>query len=67
MALSIITPSIAGLCHCAKFHNAQCHILFILMLNVNMLSLVVLNAIMISVVILSVVAPLNVPSFLSSK
>ncbi len=52
------------LCHYAELHNAECRVLFIVMLNVIMLSVIMLNVVMLSVVmlnvvILSVVAPLG--------
>jgi hypothetical protein len=44
--------------HHAECNYAECHILFIIVLNVTMLSVIVLNVVMLSVTTQNVVAPL---------
>jgi hypothetical protein len=51
----ITTPYIE--CQYDEFHNAECRILFIVILNVIMLSVVMLNGNTLSVFMLNVVAP----------
>jgi hypothetical protein len=48
--VKLVTPIIVQLCH-----NAESHILFIVMLNVVILSVIMLNVIILTVVMLSVV------------
>ncbi len=49
--LSIMTLNITMLCHYAEFCCAECHDLFIDMLNIIILSVVMLNVVMLSVVV----------------
>ncbi len=51
------TFSITILFCCTECHNAECRILFMLMLNVIMLGVILLYVIMLSVIMLSVIMP----------
>jgi hypothetical protein len=42
--------SIATLCHFADYKYGECHILFIIMVNIILLSVVMLNVVMLSAV-----------------
>ncbi len=50
-----MTLSITTLCHYAEYRCAECHDLFIDMLNVIMMSVIMLSVVMLSVIMLSVV------------
>ncbi len=58
MTLSTTTLGITTLCHYAEGRCAECHVLFIFILNVIMPSVIMLSVVMLNVVMLSVVAPL---------
>ncbi len=51
-----MTPNIT-ICQYTEFHYAECHVLFIVIINVMMLSVVTLNFIMLKVIMLNGMAP----------